>query len=149
MIELLAAATLSATMAAGVSPPLDIFGGEGQGHSFFCRMGIDQALGPAGVYFTAGMVPAESEGGVFGWGVDPVGLGLRRGRAYLEGRGGIRWFRDPIPVLKGERLNFTFDLEAGVRVKGWKLGVGFHHVSNAGRGERNPGVNYLMGVVGR
>lgn len=68
--------------------------------------------------------------------------------------GGI-YFAKPMPAANGRRFNFSAEAGAGVHVvlqAGWGIDVGFklHHLSNAGTGEENPGLDskvFYLGVT--
>jgi len=95
---------------------------------------------------------------IYGVGVAPVGLQFvyrthRSVQPFFGGTGGLMYFPSPIPDGRGRKLNYTFDVRAGVR---WILGahrvltVGyrFHHLSNGFRGEINPGFDANIFYVG-
>lgn len=110
-------------------------------------------------YFTD-LVPAEvafgtqAPGGrrtVYGAGFRPLGFSLSgrgRMRPHASISGGVIVFAADVPVLNSRRFNFTADVEVGARVGGATLGLALHHVSNAGTGRRNPGLNELVLQVG-
>lgn len=119
----------------------------------------ETALGPAAVAASRdGWVVPEADGRATsrGVGVRPVGLRLIRGhgavnfQAHLSG--GIVRFTLPTPAANATAANFTGELGLGFRARtGWgHLGVGyrFHHLSNAGRGEINPGVDSHQFYIG-
>jgi Lipid A 3-O-deacylase (PagL) len=104
------------------------------------------------VYITG---PREA---VYGGGVNPLGLklnGFRTHRLQLYGAstaGFVSSLR-PVPVdIKGEtQFNFDFDFHFGfqlfnsARTHAWTFGYKYLHISNAERGQINPGVD-LQGV---
>jgi hypothetical protein len=95
---------------------------------------------------------------VYGGGVNPIGLklnGFRTHKLQLYGAstaGFISSLR-PVPVdVSGEtQFNYDFDLQFGfqlfnsARTHAWTFGYKYQHISNAERGEINPGVD-LEGV---
>lgn len=95
---------------------------------------------------------------VYGAGVSPIGMQLDlRPERFLQlqvgASGGILLFTDRVPISQGNRLNFTGDLGAAVSIVrssglGVSLGYRFHHLSNGGLGEANPGVAFHMLVAG-
>src|SRR5262249_5053073 len=94
---------------------------------------------------------------VYGAGVDPVGFGVRRRRGhwrpFAAARGGFRFFQSPLPDPRGSGVNFVGTLGLGVlRSIGpawWiSLSVDFHHVSNGGLADFNPGINQFVLTLG-
>lgn len=94
----------------------------------------------------------------YGVGAVPVGLQFvyaaeHTVQPFFGGSTGFMYFPRPVPDGRGRRLNYTFDLSAGLR---WILGehrvltVGyrFHHLSNGFRGEINPGFDANIVFVG-
>ena len=114
-------------------------------------------INPAGnvIYITG---PREV---VYGGGVNPIGLKLNFFR-----RSGFQFFGAstagfvaslrPIPVdVHGEtQFNFDFDFQSGFqlynssRKRAWMFGYKFQHISNAYRGQINPGVDLHTIFVG-
>lgn len=95
---------------------------------------------------------------IYGVGAAPVGLQFvyrtdRPVQPFFGGSGGLMYFPAPIPDARGRKLNYTFDVSAGVR---WVLGahrvltIGyrFHHLSNGFRGEINPGFDANIFFLG-
>lgn len=95
---------------------------------------------------------------VAGFAVSPIGLESRfpvreRWNLYATGAAGSVWFTRPVPDMLGRRFNFTFEIGTGVR---WsyssrtslRLGFKFHHLSNAGTAQRNPGIDGAIFMVG-
>lgn len=90
-------------------------------------------------------------GTAYGFGVAPLGLQLelfRKSPVYLAVglAGGAIWFDREVPDLQTRKMNFTAELGAGLRypIKDhWELTLGykFHHLSNAGTGTFNPGLD--------
>jgi hypothetical protein len=124
------------------------------------------------VDYTAGLVPLAlaigtrvTNGGqpgalrserVGGAGLDGLGFVVRRrgGRwyPYLVALGGVRVFERPVPDPRGLRFNFSADLGGGVAMRmapgRWlRVGVGLHHLSNAGLGPANPSFNGIDATV--
>jgi hypothetical protein len=94
---------------------------------------------------------------VYGAGLDPLGFSMAFGngrwRPFWSASGGLRMFVDRVPIPRGTRFNFTADLGLGIcrtMSSGFAVSIALdlHHVSNANRGEKNPGVNYLLLAVG-
>ncbi len=101
---------------------------------------------------------APSPSLAYGVGVVPAGLQFiyrtdRPAQPFFGGSGGLMYFPDPVPDRRGRRLNYTFDVSAGVR---WilderrvlTLGYRFHHLSNGFRGEINPGFDANIVFLG-
>lgn len=84
-----------------------------------------------------------------GVGFRPLGLRFLRGTGPIKlqahASGGVIRFTVPTPAANATTTNFTGELGLGFRVPaGWgTLGAGYrwHHLSNAGRGRVNPGID--------
>lgn len=95
---------------------------------------------------------------VYGAGAAPIGLELRLGVArplalLVRGSAGVVYFARPVPDPAERQLNFTLDASAAAEVRvapRLRLAVGyrFNHLSNAGRGQINPGMNSRMLELG-
>jgi hypothetical protein len=92
-----------------------------------------------------------------GTGAAPLGLKLHLNRAhpvrfYVAGAAGALVFSSDVPVNGSRRLNFTFEYGTGLEMpmNGRTLSVGykFHHISNAGFGRLNPGLDSNVLYVG-
>ena len=94
----------------------------------------------------------------FGFGVTPLGIQLELFRDNpvhfaLGAAGGLLFFDRDVPNLDTRKMNFTATLHAGVRIpllQAWELTAGytFHHLSNAGTGTSNPGLDSSMFYLG-
>jgi hypothetical protein len=99
-----------------------------------------------------------SRGPVAGFAVSPIGLESRfpvteRWSIFTQGAVGGVWFTRPVPDMFGRRFNFTFEIGSGVRWRhsprtSWRLGVKFHHLSNAYTAPRNAGIDGAIYMVG-
>jgi hypothetical protein len=89
----------------------------------------------------------------YGFGFSPVGVRLlwRRDsafRPYLIGKGGLRFFPDPVLSPLDGHLNFSAQFGGGVeetltqRVS-LRLGYSDFHFSNGGIATRNPGIDFM------
>jgi hypothetical protein len=88
---------------------------------------------------------------VYGAGVTPAGVQLygnvtRMVSLFGNLSGGVAWFTRDMPVPDARRLNFLLDVGGGIRVardggSALLLGFKFHHMSNAGLGRENPGID--------
>jgi hypothetical protein len=93
-----------------------------------------------------------------GTGASPVGF-----KAYLNPSGSKRFFAgvsggmiafsSDVPVETSRRLNFMFDYGGGVdfdvgNSRSATIGYRFHHISNAGSGQVNPGLDANVIFVG-
>lgn len=97
---------------------------------------------------------------IYGAGIAPVGLKLyfrrqKRVKPFVDGSGGFLYFREPVPVnIPGAtKFNWTFDFGGGIQVstgerRAITVGYKFHHISNAGRSEINPGLDANLFYVG-
>lgn len=80
---------------------------------------------------TFGVVPSRSDGG----------------------SAGLLAFEREVPFGNTRKLNLTFDITAAVRAPAWRslapvIGYKFHHLSNAGTGDFNPGLDANLWFVG-
>ncbi len=86
-----------------------------------------------------------------GQAISPVGmqwnfLPRRRLQPFMAGHGGYMYATQAIPVAYAGSFNFTFDLGAGVEwfqstTRSFRLEYRYHHISNAGTAEENPGID--------
>ncbi|MDX1671637.1 MAG: acyloxyacyl hydrolase [Balneolaceae bacterium] len=86
-----------------------------------------------------------------GLGFSPVGFQLnfddaRKVYPYFRSSGGLMVMEAPFPDNRGTKLNFTFELGAGLEFAIMKhthlfLGYKYHHLSNGETGQINPGVD--------
>lgn len=81
-------------------------------------------------------------------------LAFGRWMPYWDFGAGMGW-TDLAPRIPEESVPFEFLLEMGPGLKFFvteqtalSLGVRFHHISNAGIGERNTGLNAVLGLLG-
>ena len=100
---------------------------------------------------------------VFGWGAAPAGVEVsvsmtRRFGIVIGGTAGFLAFSKPVPFANARKINATLDVGVGFELavgRGWRAigGYKFHHLSNAGTGNFNPGLNarvwYLGTLLGR
>ena len=94
----------------------------------------------------------------YGVGIAPLGmrlnLGNRDGMALsLEALGGMLAFNRAVPFGNARRFNFTLQLGAGLDMaitSRWHVSAGyrFYHLSNAGTGEINPGLDANVLLLG-
>lgn len=96
-------------------------------------------------------------GSTLGLGIKPVGVrawaGAERLALLAEASGGILRFGTPLLAANGTRLNFAAELGLGVRLGLSQrvrtiVGYKWHHVSNAGLGEVNPGLDSDLVYLG-
>ena len=93
-----------------------------------------------------------------GAGASPLGAKLYfapggRWIAHASGAAGMALFSSEVPIYDSERINFTFDYGVGLeyRTPGGKavtVGYRFHHISNAGIGLKNPGLDANVVYLG-
>lgn len=92
-----------------------------------------------------------------GLGIKPIGLrawaGPRRVRLQAEVSAGVMRFGSPLLASNATRFNFVYDMGLGVRIEVPRSGraeAGFRwqHLSNAGFGEVNPGLDSRVAYVG-
>jgi hypothetical protein len=87
----------------------------------------------------------------YGGGVSPLGqkINLRpfaRWQPYVAANAGFVTFRGVVPSSGATKFNFSFEFGGGVEWNSrpgrtWGLDFRYHHISNAGRGMENPGVD--------
>ena len=93
-----------------------------------------------------------------GTGAAPAGFKLymnsgRGARWFANGSAGMIAFSSDVPVHASRRLNFMFDYGGGVELvrrdgRAVTIGYRFHHISNAGSGRVNPGLDANVIYVG-
>lgn len=93
-----------------------------------------------------------------GTGAAPVGLKLYLNHAgstrfFTSASGGMIAFSSDVPVHSSRRLNFMFDYGGGLDLvlrdgRAATIGYRFHHISNAGSGRVNPGLDANIIYVG-
>jgi len=105
-------------------------------------------------------VSRSRDSSVYGAGLAPFGLKVnfnRGGRLkpFAGGSAGFLYFTRPVPidVPGATRFNFTFDFGGGVQIftqarRAVTLGYKFHHISNAGTSQVNPGLDANVFYVG-
>ena len=81
-------------------------------------------------------------------------LSFGRWMPYWDNGWGVGW-TDLAPRIPEQSSQFTFIVETGIGThyfitQNWTVNVGgrFHHLSDAGIGERNVGINAWMGLLG-
>lgn len=98
------------------------------------------------------------EGAAYGFGLTPLGGEVvftpSSGTELSFGAaGGALLFDRPVPITSAMRFNFTASVSAALslvspRGSGWTLGYRFHHLSNAGLVDNNPGLASHVVFVG-
>lgn len=92
-----------------------------------------------------------------GFGLKPVGLrawvGSRRVRFQAEASAGVIRFGSPLLAANATRFNFVYDVAVGIRIEvpgAGRAGLGLRrqHLSNAGLGEVNPGLDSHVAYIG-
>jgi len=87
----------------------------------------------------------------YGFGVSPLGqkvnfLPRRRAQPFVVANAGFVAFAGTVPSYDATMFNFSFEFGGGVEWnvrpgRAWSLDYRLHHISNAGRGAENPGVD--------
>lgn len=105
---------------------------------------------PAAVVFEPSEVRSGSST-IYGFGFAPLGLKLTVGqrswiKPFLAASLGLVYFRRDVPVPDSSRFNFTEEIGLGVDFflapkRALTVGYKIQHLSNAGIGDRNPGMN--------
>jgi hypothetical protein len=98
----------------------------------------------------------------YGFGLTPVGFRMRIFRSrplqlLTYANGGALWFTHRIPDPEATQFNFTAELGAALQINlpnrlALAVGYSWHHTSNGGTGEVNPGLNsraIAIGIVAR
>jgi len=98
----------------------------------------------------------------YGFGLTPVGFRMRLFRSspvqlVTYANGGALWFTRRIPDPEATQFNFTAELGAALQINlpdrlALAVGYSWHHTSNGGTGEVNPGLNsraLALGIVAR
>jgi len=87
-----------------------------------------------------------------GAGIKPVGLRLWIGSSTIRVEGdfaiGVITFLDPLLAANATRANAAFEFGAAARVSRIVFGYRNHHLSNAGFGEVNPGLDSSLIFLG-
>lgn len=90
---------------------------------------------------------------VYGTGLAPLGLKASFGgsmvKPFVSAAGGVLVFGRRVPLPAATKLTFTGDIDLGVDVHTrasllFSLGLKFHHISNAGTGDVNRGLNLFV-----
>jgi len=94
----------------------------------------------------------------YGFGVSPLGLQAnfrprKTVQPFVGTSGGMMYFDKRMPNALGTRFTFTADIGAGVEImlkekRSVTLGYKYFHISNAGRGDLNPGIDNNLFYVG-
>jgi hypothetical protein len=109
---------------------------------------------PFGQWFMPLDTPRSS---TLGLGLKPVGLrawaGSRRVRLQAEASAGVVRFGSPLLAANATRFNFVYDVAVGIRIDvpgAGRAGLGLRrqHLSNAGLGEVNPGLDSHVAYIG-
>lgn len=111
------------------------------------EVAFDVHYGPElfwGIRPQAGLL-ATSEGTVYGWSGFRVRLPIRSERWRIDLSSGVGLFDEG----DGKDLGGVVEFRSGIDVlrqfkNGQALGLGFHHISNAGIYDKNPGSNTLL-----
>ncbi|HXW18225.1 MAG TPA: acyloxyacyl hydrolase [Candidatus Acidoferrales bacterium] len=98
---------------------------------------------------------------VYGGGINPLGIKFnltrtRRVQPFFTSTAGFVASVKPVPIAVNgeEQFNFDFDFGGGVqlfnpsRTRAWMFGYKYKHISNAYRGEINPGVDFSVIFIG-
>jgi hypothetical protein len=95
---------------------------------------------------------------VYGAGLAPIGLQMnfrpkKKAQPFVATSGGFLYFSQPVPNSAGKQFNFTADLSGGLQImtsekRAVTMGYKYHHLSNAYRGDVNPGYDSNVFYVG-
>jgi hypothetical protein len=112
---------------------------------------------PTTYYIVHKKVLKNSAGAVFGAGANPIGFQVNFGRKYIQPFAnssiGFLYFTHQVPAPDSSKFNFTFNFGGGIQVfsasrRSFTVGYKYHHLSNAGTGIINPGVDSNVIYVG-
>jgi hypothetical protein len=105
---------------------------------------------PAAIVFE----PREARHGrstIYGAGLSPLGFKVSfaphsRIQPFVAASVGFLYFTEDVPLPHSSQFNFTPEIGLGLQLfvapkRALTLGYKLHHISNAGTGERNPGLN--------
>ena len=105
---------------------------------------------PAAVVFQSNSV-RRGGGTIYGAGVTPFGLKLNFGqqswiKPFVAASVGFLYFTDDVPVPDSAHFNFTPEVGLGAQFfltpkRAVTVGYKYFHISNAGTGRRNPGLD--------
>jgi len=94
----------------------------------------------------------------YAFGAAPLGLQInlrpqKKLQPFVGASGGFLYFSQRVPNIVGTRFNFTADLGGGVDIRlkenrALTLGYKYYHISNAGRGIQNAGIDNNLFYVG-
>jgi opacity protein-like surface antigen len=86
-----------------------------------------------------------------GLGLSPLGFQLnflssQNVQPFINTSAGVIFLENPFPDFRGSKLNFTLSAGGGVEIRlsgsvSLSAGIKYHHLSNGGRGQVNPGVD--------
>jgi opacity protein-like surface antigen len=107
---------------------------------------------PAAVVFQPSHVrDGTGSASIYGAGITPFGLKLNFGqeswiKPFIAASVGFLYFTDDVPVPDSSRFNFTPEVGVGVQFfltpkRAVTVGYKYFHISNAGTGDRNPGLD--------
>jgi len=95
---------------------------------------------------------------IYGGGLSPVGFKLNFGqqsriKPFIAYSFGFLYFEEDAPVPGSSRFNLATEIGLGVQYflapkSAISLGYKLHHISNAGRSDRNPGVDFHLFYAG-
>jgi hypothetical protein len=105
---------------------------------------------PAAVVFPPERVRRDHSS-IYGAGISPVGFKINFGqeswiKPFVAASIGFLYFQHDVPVRGSSRFNFTPEIGAGLQFfvsprNAVAVGYKYHHISNAGRSSRNPGLD--------
>jgi len=95
----------------------------------------------------------------YAFGAAPLGLQMnfrpsKKIQPFIGGSGGLLYFNNRVPNYVGTRFNFTADIGGGVEFRlgeekrAITVGYKYYHISNAGRGIENAGIDNNLFYIG-
>jgi hypothetical protein len=95
---------------------------------------------------------------IYGAGLSPVGFKVNFGqeswiKPFIGASVGFLYFTDDVPVPDSSRFNLTPEIGLGLQFflapkRAVTVGYKYHHISNAGRSRRNPGMDSNLFYAG-
>jgi hypothetical protein len=119
--------------------------GSGSGNYYAVENGVSVIIA------TYNYTSACSDPWTYGAGISPLGQTInfrprRKLQPFVAANAGFVAFAGTVPASDATQFNFSFEFGAGLQWnikprRAWSLDYRYHHISNAGRGKENPGVD--------
>lgn len=130
-----------------------------ENHTASLRYCVDIILADTQMPIIRKVLPnANLKESVYGLGLMPVGLQWnfrpsQQLQPFVSLSAGFVNFQKSVPLPDETKFNFALEAGTGVeyhlgRVTAVQVGIKLHHISNAGRGKANPGINSAIPYAG-